>query len=66
VGSGEKMRFSPRTHTADVRCRDRTYSLSLHGGRTHSSPNVRSLCGRETLFFAKCPIAFVFLHLGLL
>jgi hypothetical protein len=50
VDSGEKMRFSPRTHTADVRCRDRTYGLSLHGGRTHPSPDVRSLCDRETLF----------------
>jgi hypothetical protein len=54
------MRFSPRTHTADVRYRDRTYCLSLHNGRTHPSQDVRSLCGRETL----CPIAPIFLDLG--
>jgi hypothetical protein len=50
VDNGEKMRFSLRTHTADARCQDRTYGLSLHGGRTHPSLDVWSLCGRETLF----------------
>jgi hypothetical protein len=49
------MRFSPRTHTADIRCRDQMYSLSLHGGCTHSSSDVRSLCGRETLFSPNVP-----------
>jgi hypothetical protein len=66
VDSGEKMRFSPRTHIADVRYRDQTYGLSLHGRRMHPSLNVRSLCGRETLIFVKCLIAPVFLDLGLL
>jgi hypothetical protein len=65
VGNGEKMRFSPRTHTADVRNRGQTYGLSLHGGPTHPNPDVRSLCDRETLFSPKCPIAYVFFDLGL-
>jgi hypothetical protein len=55
VDSEEKMRFSPRIHTADVRYQDQTYGLSLHGGRTHSSLDVRSLCGRETLFSSSVP-----------
>jgi hypothetical protein len=38
------MRFSPRTHIADVRYRDQMYGLSLHDGRTLPSPDVRSLC----------------------
>jgi hypothetical protein len=66
VDSVEKMRFSLRTHTTDIQYRDRTYSLSLHGGRTHPSPDVWSLCGRKTPIFAKCLIAPVFLDLGLL
>jgi hypothetical protein len=55
VDSGEKMRFSLRTHTADVRCRDQTNDLSLHDGRTHLSLDVRSLCGKETLFSPNVP-----------
>jgi hypothetical protein len=53
VDTAEKKRFSLRTPTADVWCRDRTYGLSLHGERTHPSPDVRSLCGKETLFSPK-------------
>jgi hypothetical protein len=60
------MRFSMRTHTVDVWYRGRTYGLSLHDGRTHPNPDVWSLCGRETLFSPKCPIAYVFFDLGLL
>jgi hypothetical protein len=49
------MRFSRRTHTADVQYQDWTYGLSLHGGRTHPTPDVQSLCGRETLFSPNIP-----------
>jgi hypothetical protein len=59
------MSFSPRTHTGDVQYRDRTYGLSLHGGRTHLSPNVWSLCGRKTLFSPIHLVAHVFLDLRL-
>jgi hypothetical protein len=55
VDNGEKIRFSPRTHTADVRYRGQTYGLSLHGGRTHPNLDVRSLYGRETLFSPNAP-----------
>jgi hypothetical protein len=55
VDSEEKIRFSPSTHTADVQYRDRTYDLSLHGGRTHPSLDVWSLYDRETLFLPNVP-----------
>jgi hypothetical protein len=72
------MRFSPRTHTVDVRCRDQTYGLSLHGGRTHQ-PGRRLVIKRTytpepgrtvTMWqgnpiFTKRLIASVFLDLGL-
>jgi hypothetical protein len=66
VDGGEKMKFSPRTHTTDVWYQDRTYGLSLQGGHMHLSPDVRSLCGKETPYFRQMSIAFVFLDLGLL
>jgi hypothetical protein len=66
VDSGEKMKFSPRTHTTNVWYRDQTYSLSLHDGHMHLSPDVRSLCGKETPYFCQMSIAPVFLDLGLL
>jgi hypothetical protein len=57
------MRFSRRTHTTDVQYRDWTYGLSLLGERTHPSPDVRSLCGRETLFSPNIPyLMFSLLH----
>jgi hypothetical protein len=62
VDSGEKMRFSLRTHTGDVRCRDRTYGLSLHGGSTYLMPDVWSLVAGKPYFHQM----FVFLDLGLL
>jgi hypothetical protein len=34
VDSGEKMRFPPRTHTADVRFHDQTYDLKCNSKRT--------------------------------
>jgi hypothetical protein len=55
VNSGEKMRFSPRTYTADVRYQDQMYGLSLHDGRTFPIMDVRLLCGRETLFSPNIP-----------
>jgi hypothetical protein len=52
------MRFSLRTHTADVRCRDRTYDLSLHDERMVT-------VWQENHIFTKCPIAPVFRDLEL-
>jgi hypothetical protein len=50
VDSGEKIRFSIKDVGADIWSHDRTYDPSCHSGRTDSSPNVRSMCDRETLF----------------
>jgi hypothetical protein len=64
VDSGEKMKFSSRTHTTDVWYRDRTYGLSLHGGCTHPSPDVWSLYEQGNPIFTKRLITPICLDLG--
>jgi hypothetical protein len=44
------MRFSLKDIGADVWSHDQTYGPSCHSGRMALSPNVRSVCDRETLF----------------
>jgi hypothetical protein len=59
VDSGEKLRFSPRTYTADVRLVVTWRTYTPEPGRT-----VTVWQGNP--IFTKCPIALVFLDLGLL
>jgi hypothetical protein len=55
VDSGEKMRFSLKDVGVDVRSHDRTYGPSCHSGGTDLSPDIRSVCDRETLFSPAVP-----------
>jgi hypothetical protein len=65
VDNGEKMRFSLRTHTADVRCRDQTYGLSAQW--TYAPEPGRTVTvWQGSPIFAKSPIAYDLLDLGLL
>jgi hypothetical protein len=55
VDSREKMRFSLKDVGADIRSHDQTYDPSCHSGQTDSSPDVRSMCDRKTLFSPTVP-----------
>jgi hypothetical protein len=55
VDSGEKMRFSLRTNIAGVRYCDWMYGSSCHDGRVASSPDIRSVCDRATIFSPAVP-----------